>query len=170
MAGIQDQPGDGDDNLTGGNNSPQEPAFDAVESFLRLLIGSSIEVPVELAARLKEWEAIAATEEQTAVPTTPGSSTDNFRHTLVGLLFETHDQVRGGLSRVGRLASASSNLLLRAAQPISSSRPMQPVHGRYNELVAHGEKTVNRWLERGQSEEPHSRLIAVKPSAKQLTK
>lgn len=133
--------------------------FDAIESLVRLLVGSSIELPIELAARLKQWEEWAAQQPRTAV-TAPETSSDLLRYALVGLVFQTHDQVRSGASQVGRLASASAHLFLRATRPITSSRPMQPVRSRYDELAARGETAVNQWIERGRTEEPTSRAIA----------
>lgn len=134
--------------------------FDALESLVRLLVGSTIEAPAELVARLKKWEAeVAASGNQddlAAIPVT----TDQLRYALVGLVFETQDQVRTGASRMGRLIDASARRFLRTTRPLTDNAIMQPFHRRYEELVTQGETAVNRWIERGQAEEPHSRLLA----------
>lgn len=135
-----------------------EAEFDALESLIRLLVGGSIEAPAELVARLKQWEALATQQQGTAVP--PSSTTANFRYALVGLIFETHDQVRKGTSHLGRFANASARAFLRTARPVTSSRALQPLHHQYDEWVAKGETAVNQWIERGRAEEPQSRLIA----------
>ncbi|HRQ41520.1 MAG TPA: hypothetical protein PLD25_26670 [Chloroflexota bacterium] len=134
--------------------------FDALESLIRLIVGGGIEAPAELVARLKQWEAqVAATGTPESLAPMP-PATDPLRYALVGLAFATHDQVRSGASRFGRLMNASAGRLWRTAQPVTESSLMQPVQRLYKDLVAEGETAVNRWIERGQAEEPRSRLIA----------
>lgn len=142
-------------------DTTNEPAadVDTAVSLLRLLVGASIEAPAELAERLKQWEAIAQ-ETDTASDLADDMIPNNVRYALVGLLFETQDQVRGGVSRFGRLLNASSKLFLRSMQPITNSKTMQPVTNRYDQLVQRGESTVSRWIERGKIEEPHGRVMA----------
>ncbi|MCP4362427.1 MAG: hypothetical protein GY796_30850 [Chloroflexi bacterium] len=135
------------------------PEFDAVESLLRLLVGASIEGPAELAERLQQWEELAA-QQQAESALAEDFTPEQLRYALVGFIFESHTQLRGSLSRLGRLASISGKLMLKATRPISSSRPMQPVHKRIDQLAAQGETAVNQWIARGQIEEPQSRLIA----------
>lgn len=139
---------------------PASAEFDGLESLLRLLVGSSIEAPAELVARLKMWEAQVAESggkaDLAAIPTAAAQ----LRHALVGLVFETHDQMRTGASRFGRMANATAGRFLRAGRPLTNNQIMQPFHRRYEQLVAQGETAVNRWIERGQAEEPHSRLMA----------
>jgi hypothetical protein len=163
-------------------NAPlPEAEFDALESLIRLLVGGSIEAPAELIARLKQWEALAAQQQETAaasptsaqfryarrdlaIPPEPfqaaSPTSAQFRYALVGLIFETHDQVRKGTSHLGRLVNASARAFLRTARPVTSSRALQPLHNQYDEWVAKGETAVNQWIERGRAEEPQSRLIA----------
>ncbi len=159
MTDLQDHPEAQEE----ANRSPVSPDsdsdFDTIESLLRLLVGAGIEAPAELIERLKKWEAIAA-ETKPEAELADDIVSANLRYALVGLLFETQGQIRGGVSRFGRLLGASSRIFLKTAQPITQSRPLQPVTNRYDEMVRRGEAAVNRWIERGRSEEPHSRLIA----------
>lgn len=133
--------------------------FDALESLARLLVGAGIEAPAELVERLKKWETIANRTDPDS-QLAEDLASDKLRYALVGLLFETQDQVRGTVSRFGRFLNASSRLFLKSVQPMTQSKMMSPVTSRYENLVQKGETTVNRWIERGRIEEPHSRVIA----------
>ncbi len=134
--------------------------FDALESLVRLLVGASIEAPAELVARLKQWETEVSQVAQPGNLAPVPAATDQLRYALVGLALEAHDQARSGASRFGRLINASAGRLLRAARPVTNSTVMRPVQRQYEEFVARGETAVNGWIERGQAEEPRSRLVA----------
>ena len=145
------------------NNQPPveriPPDFDTIESLLRLLVGAGIEAPAELIERLKKWEAIADDTHSDST-LAEAMAADKLRYALVGFLFESQAQVRGGVSRIGRLVNASSRIFLKSVRPMTQSKAMQPVTSRYDKLVQRGEATVDRWIARGRSEEPRSRLIA----------
>lgn len=137
-----------------------EAEFDALESLVRLLVGGSIEAPAELVARLQQWERQVAEAGDTGNLAAIPAATDQLRYALVGLAFVAHDQARLGASRFSRLVNASAGRLLHATRPVTNSQMMQPVHRRFESLVAQGETAVNQWIARGQTEEPRSRLVA----------
>lgn len=148
------------DALISAEANPTTADFDALESLVRLLVGGSIEAPAELVARLRTWEAIVAEADDGAYLAPLPVTTDQLRYALVGMVFEAHDQARRGASQFGRLFNASAGRFIRATRPLTDNPAMRPIHRRYENLVAQGETAVNRWIGRGQAEEPHSRLVA----------
>lgn len=155
---------------------------ESLRSFTRLAVGG-VEVGLdELVRLLQIWEAeiarsplptgqeaVFGVEAEPKEPPQPTTSplvakpTDTLRYALIGLIFETQEQVTAGFQQAGRLERAASYLLDPWIKPLKSiyhSRALSPARRRYEGLIGRGEAEMARWVEVGRAEEARSRALA----------
>ena len=141
-------------------SEPDEPAFDAIHSLTRLLVGGALEGSAEMARRLALWEAFLREEMGQDTAPTDQSPENLMRHALIGLLFEGEEQARRGLSQVWGLQKRLAQTAVRTTRPITRSRLLNPLHRRLDSAAERGQAEMVRWIQRGQLEEPVSRELA----------
>lgn len=137
---------------------PAKPEFDAYRATVRLLVGGTIEGAAELARRLEEWER-RIREAQMIEAKSPAEETpsDLARYAVVGLVLETAEFFRRRVPVWLRL----SDLTVETTGRMVTRLPFTGFIGRrYDELVARGMGSVDRWIAVGRAEEPTSRAVA----------
>jgi len=85
---------------------------------------------------------------------------NDFRFTIIGLLFETQDKLQLRLQTVSRAGSLINNITAPIVRPFTRSWLIPPLRRRYNALVERGEDELNRWTSLGRSEYIRSRAMA----------
>jgi hypothetical protein len=140
--------------------------FDAWRALTRLVVGGALEGSSELTRRLAVWEAFlreeASGEEASASSDIPASEDNQalLRHALIGLVFESGDQARRGLSLAWRFQKTVAKTAVRSTHPLTQSRLMRPLQQRLDRAAQRGQDELVRWIQRGQAEEPVSRQLA----------
>jgi hypothetical protein len=138
-----------------------ETKRDSLRTFMRLLVGGAVIGADELLRRSRQRQAEIQQSVAQKMVIAPYSELErnHRRHTLIGLLFETPEVMSSGLAKVGRVSGAATGLVGKVLGPIANSRLARPVKRRYDNLVARGESTLERWAERGRVEEQVSRAL-----------
>ena len=85
---------------------------------------------------------------------------NDFRFTLIGLLFETQDKLHSRLQTVSRVGRLINDITTPIVKPFTRSWLIPPLRRRYNALVERGEDELNRWTSLGRSEYIRSRAMA----------
>jgi hypothetical protein len=149
------------------------PAFDALVSTTRLVVGLALIGGDELLTRLQAIEQMVAAAppdpqlaaEQIRQTPTGQSIPDDIRYALIGLAFEVQDQIRVG---VPRWLAAADQIINGVSQPAQTLLGRLPVIGplsksiglQYDALQKRGEDRLKRWIAIGQREEARSRVVA----------
>jgi hypothetical protein len=153
-----------------------DEATDRIRTILRLMVGGAIIGWDELLTHLEQWEEevrIPPTPRETQAGTVvfvePGSRTSppltepqELRYLLLGLLFETESRLHQRGSAVLKLAGQTTSALLSPwIRWMDRSERLDPVRSRFDDLVSRGEAVTDRWIQRGQIEETHSRRLVL---------
>jgi hypothetical protein len=85
---------------------------------------------------------------------------NDFRFTIIGLLFETQDKLQSRLQTVSRAGRLINDITAPIVRPFTRSWLIPPLRRRYNALVERGEDELNRWTSLGRSEYIRSRAMA----------
>ena len=88
----------------------------------------------------------------------PQESRSDWRYALLGLVFESEDQLEKGLETTKRVGSFAGKVLNPIIKPFA--KIPNPANKPYNRLVQRGESEVDRWVKRGQEESTRSRQLA----------
>ncbi len=138
----------------------QRAAFDAPGAIARLVAGLVIEGVSELNGILQAWEADNPPGQRVARLMDEMSSAERIRYASLGLTVEATQRTRSVLDRLGQRALKTGERWQRVIRPIADNPIMRPARQRYEDLVARGEETVQRWIETGRFEEAHGRAMA----------
>ena len=141
---------------------PPEIKLEMLVTLLRLLVGGAVIGMVGLQQRSRLWQEEIQQAAAPKMVIAPFSELEKSqqRHTLIGLLFETPEVISDGLAKVGQATGTATGLVGKVLGPIANSWPARPVKRRYDKLVSRGEATLERWAERGRTEEQVSRALA----------
>ncbi|MGB3716671.1 MAG: hypothetical protein WA996_19805, partial [Candidatus Promineifilaceae bacterium] len=149
---------------------------DNMRTILRLMVGGAVIGWDELLTHLEQWEEEVRvpptprrTQAGTVVFVEPGTrtsppltETQELRYLLLGLLFETESRVHQRGSAVLKLAGQTTDALLSPwIRWMDRSERLGPVRSRFDDLVRRGESVTDRWIQRGQIEESHSRRLVL---------
>jgi hypothetical protein len=140
---------------------PPDTKADSLSTLMRLLVGGAVMGADGLLRRSRQWQAEihqAAAPKMVIAPFSEFERNQR-RHTLIGLLFETPEVMSRGLAKAGRASGAAAGLAGKVLGPIVNSRLARPVKRPYDNLVAQGQSTLERWTERGRVEEQVSRAL-----------
>ena len=141
---------------------PNDAEFDATVALLRLLVGGMLVGSDELRYRLERWQETARTAETVPSQTT-SDSLDSLRYTFVGLLFEAEARARRRFStvleRISRFAD-EANLFYTTRAPAMRRTPFDPFRQRLDELIFLASDMLDRWADRGRTEEQYGRRMA----------
>jgi hypothetical protein len=154
-----------------------DEATDKLRTILRLMVGGALIGWDELLTHLEQWEKEVRAPQQTPRETQagtivfvePGSRTSpslsdsqELRYLLLGLLFESESRVHRRGSAVLKLAGQTTNALLSPwIRWMDRSERFEPVRSRFEDLIKRGEAVTDRWIQRGQIEELHSRRLVL---------
>lgn len=138
----------------------QRATFDAPGAIARLVAGLVIEGVSELNGILQAWEADNPPGQRVARLMDEMSSAERIRYASLGLTVEATQRTRSVLDRLGQRALKTGERWQRVIRPIADNPIMRPARQRYEDLVARGEETVQRWIETGRFEEAHGRAMA----------
>lgn len=150
-----------------------KPDNDPLRSLTRLAIGSAMLGMDGLMHQLRLWEQETnreLTDNQQSQPGTiidvPGESApkvdvtgDTLRYALIGLLFETQNQVQHRVKEVERSTRQVEALLTPALEALEQNEMLAPVRQEFDRLVERGESEVARLVALGRAEEDHSRRL-----------
>lgn len=143
-----------------------DPEFDAYMAVIRMLIGGTIEGAAALTRRLELWEAELNAAEGEPQPGEIQRSGDVARYMLVGMALSAGDSVRRQTVKLAQASDVLFRFSGSMAQPLVDNRLTgivgRPLDRAFNRLVERGQKSVNRWVERGRNEEPGARRLARK--------
>jgi hypothetical protein len=156
-----------------------EAETDRFRTVLRLMVGGAILGWDELLIHLEQWEeeVRAASAQQspetsqtgTVVFVEPGSKTvppmsqsQELRYLLLGMLFETESRLHQRGSAVFKLAGQTTNAFFKPMlRWMDRNERLDPARSRFDNLVRRGEAVTDRWIQRGQREESHSRRLVL---------
>ncbi|MFC2053325.1 hypothetical protein ACFLV7_03380 [Chloroflexota bacterium] len=162
-------------------NRPRTSLLGSLRSLNRLMIGSVGLGIDELQRRLSSWdEEYQYSQIQNESSNYPPSSIENkdkvtvipyeeiesdqpsndFRFTIIGLLFETQDKFQSRLQTVSRAGRLINDITAPIVRPLTRSWLIPPLRRRYDALVERGEDELNRWTSLGRSEYIRSRAMA----------
>jgi len=160
---------------------PRTSLFSSLRSITRLMIGSVGLGIDEFQRHLSSWDeeyqysqlqnesnnynpsSIENDEIVTVIPYEEIESdqpSNDFRFTLIGLLFETQNKLHSRLQTVSRAGRLINDVTTPIVRPFTRSWLIPPLRRRYNALVERGEDELNRWTSLGQSEYIRSRAMA----------
>jgi hypothetical protein len=160
---------------------PSSSLFGSLRSLTRLMIGSVGLGIDEFQRHLSKWDeeyqyslfqnkssnyhpsSIENNDKITVIPYDEIESdqpSNDFRFTLIGLLFETQDKFNSRLQTVSRAGSLINNITAPIVKPFTRSWLIPPLRRRYNSLVKRGEDELNRLTSLGRSEYIRSRAMA----------
>jgi len=160
---------------------PGTSLFNSLRSITRLMIGSVGLGIDEFQRHLSSWDeeyqysqiqnepsnyhpsTIEDKDKITVIPYEEIESdqlSNDFRFTLIGLLFETQDKLNSRLQTVSRTGRKINNVTTPIVRPFTRSWLIPPLRSRYNALVERGEDELNRWTSLGRSEYIRSRAMA----------
>jgi hypothetical protein len=138
-----------------------ETKLDLLVTLRRLLVGGAVMGVDGLRRRSRQWQAEIQQSAPPKMVIAPFSELERnqWRHALIGLLFETPEMISDQLAKVGQASGAVTGVVGKMLGPIVNSRLASPAKRRYDKLVAQGESTLERWAERGRAEEQASRAL-----------
>lgn len=167
--------------LSQAKNRPRTSLFGSLRSITRLMIGSVGLGIDEFQRHLSSWDeeyqysklqndsnnynpsSIEKKELVTVIPYEEIESdqpSNDFRFTIIGLLFETQDKLHSRLQTVSRAGRLINDVTAPIVRPFTRSWLIPPLRRRYNALVERGEDEFNRWTSLGRSEYIRSRAMA----------
>lgn len=167
--------------LSQAKNRPRTSLFGSLRSLTRLMIGSVGLGIDEFQRHLSSWDeeyqysqiqndssnyhpsSIENNENITVIPYEEIENeepSNDFRFTLIGLLFETQDKLHSRLQTVSRVGRLINDITTPIVKPFTRSWLIPPLRRRYNALVERGEDELNRWTSLGRSEYIRSRAMA----------
>lgn len=160
---------------------PRTSLFGGLRSLSRLMIGSVGLGIDEFQRHLSSWDEEyqlsqiqnessnyhpSSIENNDKVTVIPYEEIDNdqlsndFRFTIIGLLFETQDKLQSRLQTVSRAGRLINDVTTPIVRPFTRSWLIPPLRRRYDALVDRGEEELNRWTSLGRSEYIRSRAMA----------
>jgi hypothetical protein len=160
---------------------PRTSLFGSLRSLTRLMIGSVGLGIDEFQRHLSSWDeeyrysqiqnepsnyhpsTIENKDKITVIPYEEIESdqpSNDFRFTLIGLLFETQDKLQSRLQTVSRAGRLINDITAPIVRPLTRSWLIPPLRRRYDALVERGEDELNRWTSLGRSEYIRSRAMA----------
>ncbi|MGB2909327.1 MAG: hypothetical protein WBB55_01975 [Anaerolineales bacterium] len=160
---------------------PRTSLFGGLRSLSRLMIGSVGLGIDEFQRHLSSWDEEyqlsqiqnessnyhpSSIENNDKVTVIPYEEIDNdqlsndFRFTIIGLLFETQDKLQSRLQTVSRAGRLINDVTTPIVRPFTRSWLIPPLRRRYDALVDRGEEELNRWKSLGRSEYIRSRAMA----------
>jgi hypothetical protein len=147
---------------TGAPQMPAEDDFDALQSILRFVVGGVLEGSDEAVRRLKAQEGRLRAS-GAALPPVEHEETDadRARYAVIGMVFEGADVLRSGLTRWQHTVTSATSLASHVVKPVANSRLAQPWQRRVDEWAERGADIVERWIQTGRIEEPHSRALML---------
>lgn len=167
--------------LSQAKNRPRTSLFGSLRSLTRLIIGSVGLGIDEFQRHLSSWDeeyqhsqiqnessnyhpsSIKNNEKVTVIPYDEIESdqpSNDFRFTIIGLLFETQDKLQSRLQTVSRAVRLINDVTAPIVRPFTRSWLIPPLRRRYNALVERGEVELNHWTTLGRSEYIRSRAMA----------
>ncbi|MGB7116182.1 MAG: hypothetical protein WBD56_08550 [Anaerolineales bacterium] len=167
--------------LSQGKYRPRTSLFGGLRSLSRLMIGSVGLGIDEFQRHLSSWDEEyqlsqiqnessnyhpSSIENNDKVTVIPYEEIDNdqlsndFRFTIIGLLFETQDKLQSRLQTVSRAGRLINDVTTPIVRPFTRSWLIPPLRRRYDALVDRGEEELNRWKSLGRSEYIRSRAMA----------
>lgn len=167
--------------LSQGKYRPRTSLFGGLRSLSRLMIGSVGLGIDEFQRHLSSWDEEyqlsqiqnessnyhpSSIENNDKVTVIPYEEIDNdqlsndFRFTIIGLLFETQDKLQSRLQTVSRAGRLINDVTTPIVRPFTRSWLIPPLRRRYDALVDRGEEELNRWTSLGRSEYIRSRAMA----------
>jgi hypothetical protein len=156
-----------------------EAETDRFRTILRLMVGGATLGWDELLIHLEQWEEEVraasaqqspdATQTGTIVFVEPGSrpvpllsQPQELRYLLLGMLFETESRLHQRSSAVFKLAGQTTNAFFKPMlRWMDRNERLDPARSRFDNLVRRGEEVTDRWIQRGQREEDHSRRLVI---------
>lgn len=160
---------------------PRTSLFGGLRSLSRLMIGSVGLGIDEFQRHLSSWDeeyqlsqiqnessnyhpsSIENIEKVTVIPheeIVRDQLSNDFRFTIIGLLFETQDKLQSRLQTVSRAGRLINDVTTPIVRPFTRSWLIPPLRRRYDALVDRGEEELNRWTSLGRSEYIRSRAMA----------
>ena len=160
---------------------PRTSLFNSFRSITRLMIGSMGLGIDEFQRHLSSWDedyqysqiqnepsnyhpsTIENKDKISVIPYEEIESdqpSNDFRFTLIGLLFETQDKFNSRLQTVSRAGRLINDVTTPIVRPFTRSWLIPPLRRRYDALVERGEDELNRWTTLGRSEYIRSRAMA----------
>ena len=160
---------------------PRTSLFGGLRSLSRLMIGSVGLGIDEFQRHLSSWDeeyqlsqiqnessnyhpsSIENIDKVTVIPheeIVSDQLSNDFRFTIIGLLFETQDKLRSRLQTVSRAGRLINDVTTPIVRPFTRSWLIPPLRRRYNALVDRGEEELNRWTSLGRSEYIRGRAMA----------
>lgn len=160
---------------------PRTSLFGGLRSLSRLMIGSVGLGIDEFQRHLSSWDeeyqlsqiqnessnyhpsSIENIEKVTVIPheeIVSDQLSNDFRFTIIGLLFETQDKLQSRLQTVSRAGRLINDVTTPIVRPFTRSWLIPPLRRRYDALVDRGEEELNRWTSLGRSEYIRSRAMA----------
>ena len=160
---------------------PRTSLFGGLRSLSRLMIGSVGLGIDEFQRHLSSWDeeyqlsqiqnessnyhpsSIENIDKVTVIPheeIVSDQLSNDFRFTIIGLLFETQDKLRSRLQTVSRAGRLINDVTTPIVRPFTRSWLIPPLRRRYDALVDRGEEELNRWTSLGRSEYIRSRAMA----------
>jgi hypothetical protein len=147
--------------------------FKPFRSMTRLIIGGMALGYDGLQNRMKAWEqqvsqrgdfSESGPEQETVSPgIIPSPSREDergsFGYLLVGLNYKMQKQLEGRLRNAEGFSHSIGNLAKYIWKPIYSNRAISPIRNRFDDLVERGQREVEQWIEIGQKETDHSRVL-----------
>jgi hypothetical protein len=139
--------------------------FELSRAVMRLLVGSALLGADEMQKRLRVWEeALRAAPPPAAAPGEAADQAEVLRYALIGLAFETHDQMRKGMNELfDGMINATGSALARLGPLLDTPllRPFTaPLLAQMDALVESSAERTARLARLGQREERHSRRLA----------
>jgi len=156
-----------------------ESETDRFRTLLRLMVGGAILGWDELLLHLEQWEeevraanaqqSLETSQTGTVVFVEPGSRTvppmsqsQELRYLMLGMLFETESRLHQRGSAVFKLAEQTTNAFFKPMlRWMDRNERLDPARSRFDNLVRRGEAVTDRWIQRGQREESHSRRLVL---------
>lgn len=160
---------------------PRTSLFGGLRSLSRLMIGSVGLGIDEFQRHLSSWDeeyqlsqiqnessnyhpsSIENIDKVTVIPheeIVSDQLSNDFRFTIIGLLFETQDKLQSRLQTVSRAGRLINDVTTPIVRPFTRSWLIPPLRRRYDALVDRGEEELNRWTSLGRSEYIRSRAMA----------
>jgi hypothetical protein len=152
---------------------PRTSLFGGLRSLSRLMIGSVGLGIDEFQRHLSSWDeeyqlsqiqnessnyhpsSIENIDKVTVIPheeIVSDQLSNDFRFTIIGLLFETQDKLQSRLQTVSRAGRLINDVTTPIVRPFTRSWLIPPLRRRYDALVDRGEEELNRWTSLGRSE------------------
>lgn len=145
-----------------GMDAAETPENDLLTAWMRLVVGAGILSAEELLRSLRRWEdELAAAGVDAFAPAPDDDSVDaDLRAALLGLMFETHHQVLGGLDRARAFTSRAWQTLHMASGIIGVPAVFSFLGNRLAPLRELQRREYERLAAIGRREEQHARAMA----------